>query len=121
MARNSSVIKIFCRSSLILKTDASRLCPKEVSPVFTIAVAVDMGKSSIRRLRLGASAKPQAADPLAFLALPWLHFILDRLLRRQNDLGGAALGLDLLVGGLRKVMRLDVQLLGDFTGAEDAN
>src|ERR1019366_9570400 len=68
-----------------------------------------------------ASAKPQAADPLPFLVLLRLHLVLDRLLGRRDHFGRASLGLDLFVGGLRKVMRLDDQFLGDVARAQNAH
>src|SRR5262249_42005715 len=41
--------------------------------------------------------------------------------RQRDDLRGAPLGLDLLLGGLREVMRLHRQLLRHLAGAENAH
>src|SRR2546422_1076888 len=128
MNRKSSVMKIFCRSSLILKIDASRLWPKECSPVLTMVVAaVAMTISSKtpakpqdeRQRFLGVNAKnPQESLPLILglgdrefhsraLDLRRLHLVADRLFRTGDLLGRAPLGLDLLQCGLGEVPRLD--------------
>ncbi len=44
------VMRIFCRSSLILKIVTRRLCPKELRPDLTKAVAVAMGVSLTIRI-----------------------------------------------------------------------
>src|SRR5688572_19119139 len=59
------------------------------------------------------------ASCFGFLAR--LHFVADRLLGGRDHFDGAALGLDLVGGRLREVVRLDDQLLGDVAGAEDAH
>src|SRR6516165_9422609 len=70
MARKSNVMKIFCRNSLILKTDASRLCPKVLSPVFTSAVADAMENPSnqeSRNLKQGKGKRQERTRwPLRF-------------------------------------------------------
>src|SRR5260370_42478998 len=55
------------------------------------------------------------------LARPRFHLISDRPLRRRNDVGGAALGGDLLRGGVRKVVWLSPLLFGPLAGAENAH
>src|SRR6266404_96291 len=55
------------------------------------------------------------------LARPRFHLISDRPLRRRDNVGGAALGGDLLGGGFRKVVGLHRQLFGHLAGAENAH
>src|SRR5437763_143890 len=51
-------------------------------------------------------------SPASPLGRPRLHLVADGLLRPRDYLRGAALRLDLLLGRLREVVRLDGQLLG---------
>src|SRR5260370_22569727 len=60
-------------------------------------------------------------DPRLLLRRARFHLVALRLLRRRDDLRGAALGGDLLGSRLREVVRLDDQFLRHVAGAEDAH
>src|SRR5260370_39765973 len=67
------------------------------------------------------SLRMAGETPALRLRGAWPHLVPHRLLRRRNHLGRPALGGDLLRGGLREVMRLDDQFLGQFAMAKDAD
>src|SRR5205809_648534 len=103
MIRKSSVIPIFWDSSGILNM------------VMSLFMCQAPGS-----WRAAANAK-RPAGSLGFLCLRRLHFVSDRSLGGGDDLGGAPLGLDLLQCRFGEVVRLDDELLGHVSGAQDAD
>src|SRR5438552_1314862 len=89
----------------------STVTPRAATPASRM-----VGFRMVRSLE-GAGRPPASAG----LRRTRLHLVPDGLLRRRDDFRGPVPGLDLLLGRLREVMRLDGQLLRQVARTEDAD
>src|SRR5215831_4155450 len=100
MARNRSVIRIFVRSSGIMKMALS-LPMNQLPGTWIMWPGLSL-------------AGPFVRSGVGGLRLARLHLVAHRLFRRGDDLRGPAPGRDLLAGRLREVVGLHGELLGQL-------
>src|SRR5690349_1660748 len=125
MARKSSVSRIFCRSSGMMKMALSLPIATPLDPTRLTRGGPNKkgggGRTVCKRPAPWPpfSLRSAAATGSSFLlGRPRPHLVLHRLLRRGDDLGGPAPGLDLLPGRLREVVGPERQPLGQLPGSQ---
>src|SRR5258708_2218704 len=109
MIKNSAVMKIFLRSSGILKI------------VMILFIVPFLQIANRRPHSIHNSRNANSLPSMTCLGGTRLHFVSDRFLRRGDDVGFAALGFDLGDRRLRVTVRAEGELLGQFAATENTD